>query len=115
MQGNGGVISRDSRGLDRTASLVTHGTVGLDRGDSVGSQTVLTLLDPYQPKSAFLTQRCLSQGAGVSIIHPTLPRKPWYCFPNDLGTQPQRVKRLPHSASECLKIDLHFAFPRSTE
>lgn len=77
-------------------------------GDLTGFETGWRFQDPGQCKTAFLAQLCLSQGAGVSIILPTLPRKPWYCFPKDLGTQPQPVKRLSFSASECLKTDLHF-------
>src|SRR5215472_17267417 len=80
----------------------------LDCGHSTERKTGRFLVDPCRPKTVFLTQLCLSQGAGVSIILPTLPRKPRFCFPNDPGTQPSLLERLSHAASECLKIDLHF-------
>jgi hypothetical protein len=55
---------------------------GINKGISPEPGTGLTLLDPCQRKAIFLVQLCLSGGAGLSIILPTLPRKPWFCFPD---------------------------------
>ena len=110
-----GVDLKHNGELDSVVYVVEGGRDTLDREHWTARRTGPFLVGPRQPKSAFLMRLCLSQGAGVSIILPTLPRKPWFCFPNDLGTQPPQLEGLSHSASECLKIYLHSAFPRSTE
>ena len=56
----------------------------------------------------------LSGGAGLSIIHPSPHRTPWYCNPLRRGTQPQTVDRSPRRASALRLISIS-VFPRSTE
>src|SRR5579863_3881362 len=108
MRGNGGGVVKNLQRGDSAAAFVPEYINRRDPGISSGAKTGWGFPEPGQRKTAFLTQLCLSQGAGVSIILPTLPRKPWYCFPNDLGTQLQPLERLSFSASECLKIGFHF-------
>src|SRR6266700_3602379 len=108
MQGHEGTKLRNTREVGGAGRRASDASDRLDSGRSTGYEAGRWLLDPCQRKTAFLMQHCLSQGAGVSIILPTLPRKPWYCFPKDLGTQPQPPERLSYSASECLNEDLHF-------
>ena len=56
----------------------------------------------------------LSGGAGLSIIHPSPHRTPWYCNPLRRGTEPQTVDRSPRRASALRLISIS-VFPRSTE
>jgi hypothetical protein len=44
-----------------------------------------------QRKSFFLLQLRLSGEAELSIILPTPHWKPWYCYPENPGTQPQHI------------------------
>lgn len=161
MQENAGGGLKDLQSFHPAMAAVPNFMYEDDQEISAGCKAGWKFLDPRGRKTAFLVQLCLSQGAGVSIILPTLPRKPWYCFPtakpewmyaeateresmrptgtwfprtelclrdegsgdraesregtrrlwfrrNDVGTQLQWVRRLHFSASECLKIDLHF-------
>jgi len=81
MRGSRKVVFADACRADRFAPLIPDGVPEHRTGVSTLYKSAPSPVDPHQPKTAFLVQLCLSQGAGVSIILPTLPRKPRYCFP----------------------------------
>lgn len=98
MQENAGGGLKDLQSFNPGTAALSNEMYERDPGISAESKTGWKFLDPCGRKTGFLTQHCLSQGAGVSIILPTLPRKPWYCFPtaNQSGCMPK-----PQNASQC--------------